>query len=179
MEYPKKIKLNSEKLKKLVTDKGLLITEGRATSEEIEKIEREMNELDEQIKQLEKSVDLQEFHDKEKAVNETVEKAIEQMKEIQKEIYAKLKQFIPEDLGNDYDRLKKKKERLEEKRNKIALNVQKYNDKIIPLGRKLMKPFLENEFEDYDTLRLEDGEVVCTIFSHLEDFKTRFKKNKK
>ncbi len=174
--YPKLIKLDNEKLTKLVAEKGVLITEGRKVSEEIEKLEVEMQEIDKQLKELEGAVDLTEFHNKEKEISDEVQKCIDRMNEVQKEIYAKLKESIPEDFGTKYDALKNKKENLENDRNKIALKAQKYNDKIIPLGRKLMKPYLEDHFDDYDSIRLEGNEVVCTIFNHLEDFKQNFKK---
>lgn len=176
MEYPRKIKIENAKLKKLIDEKGVLVTEGRALSEEIESLDREMHELDEQIKQLEKSVNIEEFHVKEKEIADRVDQCIKEMKEVQQQIFAKMKEHIPDEFGKEYDALKEKKEKLEERRNKIALKAQKYNDKIIPLGRKAMQPFLEDRFDDYDTIRVEDGEVVCTIFNHLEDFKNNFNK---
>lgn len=172
----KKITLNDDKLKKLITDKGILITKGRKVSEEIEVLEKEMEKIDGKIKEIEKTINLDEFHEKEKTVSEKVEIAIAEMKEIQKEIHAKLLISIPPELGQKYDEVKKKKEDMETERNKIAIKAQKYNDKIIPLGRKLMKPYLEDIYDDYETIKMEDGEIVCTIFSHLQDFKNNFKK---
>jgi len=176
MTYPKKITIDNEKLKKLITEKSELVNEGRSISIEIEKLEKDMEELNVQIAQIEKTVNIEEFHEEERKISEEVNKAIERMKAIQQEIYNKIKDFVPKEMGDEYDELKKKKEALEEKRNKIALKAQKFNDKIIPLGRKVMKPFLEDAFDDYDSIRLDNGEIVCTIFNHLEDFKANFKK---
>jgi hypothetical protein len=59
------------------------------------------------------------------------------------------------------------------------LKAQKYTDKIIPLARKAMSEFLEDQYDDYDSLKLEDGKIVCTIFNHLDEWKANFNKRKK
>jgi len=108
-----------------------------------------------------------------------MEACIKDMDNIKKDIYAKIKKETPQRLRDDYDKAKKSKEKLEIERNKIALKAQKYNDKIIPLSRDLMKPHLQNEFEDYDTIFIKDDKMIATIFSHLEDWKIIFNKKRK
>lgn len=174
--YPKIIKLENDKLKKYIQSKSELITTGRAISVEIENIEKQLEEIDLKIQEAEKTVDIDDLHAKEKEVSETVEKAIASMEEIKKEIFARMEEKVPQELHTEYDEAKKLKGEKEEERNKIAINAQKYNDKIIPLGKKLMKPYLTDEYEDYDSIKIEDGEVVATVFSHLNDFKNNFKK---
>ena len=71
------------------------------------------------------------------------------------------------------------KQELETERNKIALSAQKFNDLIIPLSRDLIKPSLQDEYEDNDTIMIKDGEIVASIFSHLNDFKIQFNTRKK
>lgn len=174
--YPRKIKIEDNKLKKLLTEKADLIIKGRATSEEIEKLEVEMEGIDSQLKEVEKSVDISDLKEKGSLINERVEQCIKEMKEIEEEIGVRMREKSPTELVDKYDELKKKKEDLETERNKIALKAQKYNDKLIPLGRKAMKPFLEDDYDDYETIKIEDGEIVATIFNHLNDFKTNFNK---
>jgi predicted nucleic acid-binding Zn-ribbon protein len=178
MEYPKVITLENDKIAKLLQEKSDLVTTGRTISEEIEKLEADMQDIDNKMKEIEKTVDVTEFSAREKEVTNTVEKAIADMNQIQSEIRAKMLSNIPKELGDTYDSLKKQKEEKETERNKVALKVQKYNDKIIPLGRKLIKPHLEDTFDDYETIGLVDGKVTATIFNHLEDFKTMFNKKK-
>ena len=132
--------------------------------------------VDQEIMVAEKAVDLSEFQEKQLEITNAVEGYIEQMKTVQKEMFSKLKDSVDSGLYKKYDILKEQKEKLEESRNKVALKAQKYNDKIIPLGRKLMEEYLENEYDDYDSIKIEDGEIVCTIFNHLDDFKKKFKK---
>jgi fructose-specific phosphotransferase system component IIB len=177
--YPRETKLENPELKGLIEEKGKLVNEGRGVSVEIEKLEAEMTETEEALIAEEKKVDLKEFHKKEKAITKRMEKCIKDIEEVKQGIYAKIKAETPQELRDKYDTLSKQKEEKEIERNKIALSAQKFNDKIIPLSRELMKPLLQDEYEDYDTIMIKDGEMVCAIFSHLDDFKTQFNTKKK
>ncbi len=176
MEYPKIITLENEKLSKLLAEKSELVTTGRAMSEEIEKLEAEMHQIDDEMKKIEKTVDISSFKAREQEITSKVEVAIKEMEQIQSEIKELMVAAIPAELGSKYATLKEEKDKKENERNKIALKVQKYNDKIIPQGRKLMKPYLEDNYDDYDTISLKDGKIVASIFNHVEDFKANFKK---
>lgn len=179
MEYPRIIKLENEELKSFILEKGKLVEQGRAKSEEIEKLEIEMAEIEKQLIDEEKKIDLKEFKKKEKSITKRMEKCIADINTVKEAIYAKIKANTPQELRDKYDEAKKLKEEKETERNKIALSAQKYNDKIIPLSRDLMKPLLQDEFEDYDTIVIKDGEIIASIFSHLEDFKINFNKTRK
>ncbi len=176
MLYPKTITIENDKLRTLLEKKGELINIGRAKSEEIENTEKEMEEINLQLIEEEKKVNIDDLLEKEKEQTLIVEECIAKMKDVKKEIVDRMMTQVPQELHSKYDELKKKKEELETERNKIALKAQKYNDKIIPIGKEMMKPFLEDQYEDYDSLALIDGEIVATIFSHLNDFKTNFRK---
>jgi len=174
--YPKTITIQNDKLKTLLQKKAELVEIGRAKSVEIEQLEKEMEETDKKIQEEEKKVDISDINEKQKAVGAKVDEAIKEMEVLKKEIFDRMIKQVPAELHTKYDTLKKKKEELENARNKIALKAQKWNDKIIPLGREIMKPFLTDMYDDYDSLSLEDGQIVATIFSHLQDFKNNFKK---
>lgn len=174
--YPKIVTIENNKLKDLLVKKGELVKVGREKSDEIETLEKEMSEIDIKIQEEEKKVNIDDLLEKEKVETKIVEECIERMKLIKKEIFDRMNTEIPHDLHNKYDELKKKKEELEEERNKIALKAQKYNDKIIPLAKVSMKPFLQDQYDDYDTLQLQGEEIVATIFNHLTDWKNNFKK---
>lgn len=176
MIYPRTITIENEPLKNLILKKSELVSKGRAKSEEIETIEKQMAEIDAQIQAEEKKVNIDDFLEEEKKLVETVNKAIEDMEVIKQNIFDHIKAQVPPELYVNYETLEKNKAVMEEERNKIAIKAQKYNDKIIPIAREMMKPFLEDQYEDYDSLYVENGEIVATIFSHLNDFKTKFKK---
>lgn len=178
MVYPKTVTIESNKLKELMEKKGELVTIGRGKSEEIEKVELEMEEIDKKVQEEETKVDISDLNDRQKEIAARVDVAIAEMEEVKKEIYARMIAQVPDALHKQYDELRKKKEDLETDRNKIALKCQKYNDKIIPMGRELMKPFLNDQYEDYETLYLDNGEIYATIFSHMQEFKNNFKKRK-
>jgi len=177
--YPREIKIVNDELKGLIEAKSKLVNEGRAKSVEIEKLEAEMEEVNKALIEEEKKVDLKEFHTKEKAITKRMEKCIKDIEVVKNAIYAKIKAETPQELRDKYDGLAKQKEEVETERNKIALEAQKYNDLIIPLSRELMKPSLQDEYEDNDTIMIKDGEIVASIFSHLNDFKVQFNTKKK
>lgn len=174
--YPRTVNIESDKLKGLLVKKGELITLGRGKSSEIETLEQELTEIDLKVQEEEKKVNIDDLLEREKAETKTVEECIEKMKAIKQEIYERMKAQTSPDLHTKYDEVKKKKEDLELERSKIAIKAQKFNDKIIPLAKVLMKPFLQDQYDDYDTLQLEGDEIIATVFNHLNDFKTNFKK---
>ena len=176
MLYPKNVTIENDKLKALLQKKGELIAIGRGKSEEIEQLEKEMEETDKLVQEAEKKVNIDDLLEKEKVETKIVEECIEKMKVIKQEIFDRMMAQTPPELRTKYDELKKKKEDLETERNKTALKAMKYNDKIIPLAKEMMKPFLEDQYDDYDTLALDGDEIVATIFNHLSDWKANFKK---
>ena len=172
------ITFTNEKLLKLLSEKEVLVNEGRAVSEEIEKMEAELPLIDVEVMEAEKSVDITDLNEKANQATEDFNAVVKRMEDIRDEIYARMKKVIDPNLYKKYDDIKKSIADLEEKRNKIALKAQKYTDKIIPLTRKEMVKFLEDEFEDYESIKLENGIIVGTIFNHLEEFKTNFRNKK-
>ena len=173
------IKIDNPKLKKLIIEKSELVTMGRAKSEEVEAMETRMNDIDIKVQAYEKTVNISDLKDKGDEIAKRMQGCIDELKEVEKEIYTRMKKDAPAELYAEYEDLKKQKGDLETERNQIALKVQKFKDKIIPMAQKIMKPLLENEFEDYQGIDVVEGELEATIFSHLEDFKENFIKNKK
>ena len=171
MDYPRTVVLENDKLKSLLEEKTDLVLIGREKSQEIEDIERNMDAIDKEIQGIEKQTDTKDIDAKAKVITDEMNEILERAKLVKDELKARLKAAVPQMLVDQYEENDKKKTELEEERNKIALKVQKKNDKIIPLGRKLMAPYLQDEFEDFDTLRLEEGKIIATIFSHLDMFK--------
>ena len=173
------VEIKDNKLKDLIEKKSALIMEGRAVSEEVEATEVQMKEVDDKLVAAEKLVDITDLDVKAKDITDRFNVIQEDMNALNKEVMERLSANAPKEFKEEYDALKVKKDELEEKRNKIALNAQKYNDKIIPLTRKLMKPFLEDEFDDYEGVSIENDIIVGRIFNHVEDFKSSYRaKNK-
>lgn len=169
-------KLDNPKLKKLLQEKTDLILEGREKSQEVEELEQEMNQIDIEIQALEKTVDLSEIEAKAKDITDRMNIVMTEMQNVEKEIYEKVKVAVPQELKDKYAEKKRLKEKFENERNRIALKVQKKKDLIIPLTQRIAKSLLQDEFEDYSDVRLENGEVILEFFSHLEDWKEAHRK---
>src|SRR3990167_7749187 len=174
--YPKTITLESDKLKKLLEIKAELVTQGRVISDEITQKEADMEQIDKEIQAIEKTVETDDIKKRAEETTRRFNEVVKDMDLVKKELYDKMKAGVGSELPAKYEAAKEETEQLENKRNKIALKVQKYTDKIIPLGRKLMRPHLEAEGDDYDTLRIENGWIVGTIFNHFDDYKKAFYK---
>lgn len=179
MEYPRTVKLENEKLKNLLEEKEGLVLMGQDLTAEIETKEEELKKIDEEIQTAEKTADVADLVEKAKAITDEFNAVVEKMETVKKETFDRIKSFVPAELYERYTATEKSKEELEEKRNKIGLKIQQKKDKIIPITRKLMKPHIQDEYEDFDSIRLENGEIISTIFNHLEDFKNRFSTRKK
>lgn len=172
-KYPRVVTLDNPELKGLLQKKNDMVLKGREISLEIEDKEKEMDAIDTQIKEVEAKVDIKEFEDQAKEVTDKMNALLLEMKEVEKAIYAKITANVPEEFKNQYDKKLEEKAGLENDRNKVALKIQKLKDLIIPMTQKIAKPYLTEEFEDFNDIRLENGEIVLEIFSHLEDFKNR------
>lgn len=178
MEYPRTVSFEDADLRELLKEKNDLILEGREVSVEIEQLEVEMKAADEAITAIEKAVDAKDLNEEADVLTKDMNVVFEKMQDVKKRLGERLKAAVAPEAIAVYENAKNKKEELENKRNKIGLKVQQFNDKIIPITRDLMKPYLNDEFEDYDTVRIEDGKIVGTIFSHMESFKEAFAKRK-
>lgn len=173
-EYPRTVKLDDSELKELLEQKEELVFSGRELSETIDEREKEMQKIDEEIQAAEKTADLTDINARAQEVTDSFNEIVTKMEAIKQEMFDRAKAMVPPELYTQYEAKKKEKEDLEIERNKIGLKIQQKNDKIIPIGRRAMKPHLKDMFEDYDTLRIENEEVIGTIFNHVDDFKKQF-----
>lgn len=176
--YPRKVIIKSDKLKDLLERKSELVEQGRGVSEIMEKNEIRMDEIDKEITKIERDVDTSDIDQEARDLTERMNEIGKEMDAIKEKLHERLISSIPIELKDEYETLKKENDKLEKNRHKIAMKATKFSDKIIPVTRKLMKDKLENIYEDFETIKIEDGEIVGTIFSHLEEFENRFKKRK-
>ena len=176
MDYPRTVILENDKIRQLLIEKQELVLKGREISMAIDEKDEEMTEIDKKMQEEEKKVDTSDLVEIAKQYSDEFNALSAKMDELQKQRYDRLMANTPSEPREQYDTAKKMKEELEVERNKVGLKIQAKSDNIIPRARKLMQPYLMDEFDDYDSIRLEEGNVVSTIFNHLEDFKTQFRK---
>jgi len=178
--YPRRVKLDHPKLLKLELEKGELIEQGREFSRQIEETELEMGKIDIRLQAQEAKVDVADLKEKGKAIIKDMDNVANEFKNkiqaVEKEIFERMSKQTDPELRKKHQELEKIKKDLETERNKKALKAQQIKDRIIPLTRRLMTPHLENDYEDIYDVKLENGEMIGTIFSHLADFETKFRK---
>jgi seryl-tRNA synthetase len=179
MQYPRIIKLDNPKLKKLITDKESLIKTGRGISAEIDLIKESMDSTEKKLIAEERKVDVKDLVALSGPKKKQVEALLKEFEGLQKQIYERIKANTPQELRDQYETLKKQKDDKESDLNKLGHKVQKVKDKIIPLVQKLGKPHLEDEWEDFNTTKLdEDGTPILEIYSRLEEWKATQRQNK-
>ncbi len=181
--YPRIIKLTDKNLLKLEQEKGQIIEEGRVITQKIESLEVEMGKIDVRLQKEEAKVDIKDLKEQGNKISKEMDVSVkyytDEIKKIQQAIFDRMSEKTDSELRKQHEELKKQKEILETERNKKALKAQKFKDRIIPLARKLLKPHLENEYEDFYDIKLENGEIVGSIFSHLDEFEKNYQKRKK
>ncbi len=181
--YPRIIEIDNSKLIELEQQKGALIEEGREFSRQIEALELEMGKINTRLEKEEAKVDIKDLKIISEKIGKQMDESLkyyrEEIKKVQKDIFNRMKAKTDPKLREQYEELTKQKELLETERNKKALKAQKFKDRIVPLARKLMKPFLQNKYEDFYDIQLKDGKMVGQIFSHLDEFEKNFEKKQK
>lgn len=174
--YPRQIEIENAKLKDLMEKKGKLITEGRTISLRLDEIEAKQIAIDKALVDEEKKIDISDIDADAQVITEEFNALKARMDAVNLAIRKRLSEKVPAELKAEYDSLNAEKIELEEKRNKVAIKAQKYNDKIIPMVREILKPQLLDEYEDFGSVKIEDDKIKGEIFSHLEEFKANFKK---
>ena len=172
------VELENVKLFKLIEDKDALVKVGRKISSELETLEFKINKLQEKEKVITGKYEPKDLLARGEIVRLQMERNMKEFNKVSAEIHqAKLDQ-IPKSMKDDHYALMKIREEKEEERNKIALKIQKIKDKLIPILKKEITPFLK-EYEDTQTVELKNGKIVVETFSYLEDFKKQFKNKKR
>jgi len=178
MSYPRKIELENDQLKTFLIEKGEVVNDGRKLTTDIELIEKKQATINNELLDHEKKIDISQFDAEIAEVTELINTANERSNDLKKRIGEHLKANAPQDLIDEYHSLDAKRKELEKERSQLAIQAQKYNDRIVPLARDLLKPHLENEYEDYETLKIEGDKVAGYIFSWLDDWKKKFAQRK-
>lgn len=171
MSYPRTITIDNPKLKTLLEKKTELVLEGREISAEIDEKAQQMENIDKAIQEKEKTANIAELDPIIADINKRMEGLMAEMDSVKQEIFKRCKAVVPPNMAIDYEQAKSDKEGLENKRNKVGLKIQKLKDRIIPMVQKEVKPLLTDDFEDLGDVRVENGEVVIDIISHLEAWK--------
>jgi predicted nucleic acid-binding Zn-ribbon protein len=171
------MQITNKKIISLLTDKDLLVKDGRAISKEIEKIDVKIKKCEDKEKAITGKVEPKELGEEAEKLKAQINELVKKFEKVSGDIFNEKMAGIPKDLETEHKDLLKLKEERERERNKIALKVQKIKDRVVPLIQKEVAPHLE-EYEDIESISIKGGVAEVKTFSHLEEFKARFKKNK-
>jgi hypothetical protein len=169
------IELNNPKLYKLIQEKDALVKSGRKISSELETVQFKIDKLVDKEKIITGKHDNKDLMTQGEIIRLELERTMKKYDDIAEKIRLDKLAQIPKTIEEEHKALMKKRSDLEAERNKIALKIQKYKDKIVPTLKKSIKPFLK-EYDDTETVEIKDGKILVKTFNYLEDFKSKFKK---
>lgn len=172
------IKIENKKLVKYLTDKDRLVSEGRAVSVEIDKIEKKIEKCESKEKEITASIQPKELGDEAEALKKEINDLMLKFEKVAGELTKLKLAGIPKKLETEHKDLLKLKEKKERERNKIALKVQKIKDRAIPIIQKVVAPQL-NEYEDIQTATVKGDTVRVKVYSRLDEWKESYNKKNK
>lgn len=174
----KTIKLDNKKIVAFLNEKDEILKELHSVIKEIDVVNKKQLKNIEKQKKITEKTEPKELIEQGRVIQEAINEQFKKLDEIGDEIHKLKLAAIPEKTKEEYFELKAKHEELETLRNKLGLKIQKIKDRVIPMIQKETKKHLE-EFEDIENPKVVGEEVVIGVYSHLEDWKKKFKaKNK-
>lgn len=180
------ITIENKKVFDFLKQKDDLVNEGRKISAKIEEIEKKTLILEKKEKAITGKVKVpKELSDRGEALVKEINEKTRELEKLGADIEKTKLDAIPADMKAEHLALLAEKEKLERDRNKVALKVQKIKDRVIPIIQKEVKPILRKEkkieidigkYEDIETAKIKDGQVVIDTFNYLQDFRQKFNK---
>lgn len=174
----KTIKITNPKLKEYLLLSEKEIVKGRTLSQELEEIEKEIETLNNNEKEITSKIEPKELIEKGHEINNKIQELIKELSEVTKKIQDIKIEAIPKDMYNRHYELRDIREKKERERNKVALKIQKIKDRIKPEISKAVKSKLE-EFEDVSNAEIVGDEIVISIYNRIYDVKEALRGNKK
>jgi predicted nucleic acid-binding Zn-ribbon protein len=171
------MQITNTRITKLLTDKDTLVHEGRKISKEIEKMEKRIETLSDKEREITGKVEPVELGKEAEKLQAEIRARLAEFDKVSKAIMEEKMSAIPKDIEEEHKKLLADIETAERERNKIALKVQKIKDRVVPLIKKEVAPLLK-EYEDIESIEVKGEVANVKVFSYLEEFKTRFNKNK-
>lgn len=163
---------------KLLTEKDELIKQGRAISGQLDELQKEIDVYVEKEKAITAEVDPKELIEQGDVLRNEINAKVKELEAVADKIREAKLAAIPEDMKKEHLALNDKREKLENERNKIGLQVQKIKDRVVPKIQKISTKHL-GEYEDLLTANAKDGKVIIEKFSHLQEWKRQFEERRK
>lgn len=162
------------KIKKQIDE---TVAAGREKSAEIDEVQKRIDELTNEEMEITGKIEPEDLVKKGDELRDQINVLIKELEEVADGIKKAKLDAIPTEIEKEHLSLNSKREKLEQQRNKLALKVQKFKDKLIPRLQKRVVSELE-EFEDLLSAELVDGVIEVKKFSHLAEWKKRWQSNR-
>ncbi len=108
MTYPRKIKIENEKLKQLLAEKDTLVMQGRKLNETIETYVENMKEVENKLIEEEKKVDISIFATEAEECTNEMNALMAKMQAVQKKMFDYIRENTPQELRTEYEVIEKK-----------------------------------------------------------------------
>jgi uncharacterized protein YoxC len=168
----------NKKLREYLVEKDEIVKKARKISVELEVVDKTLEEMKTEQRKFTEECIPSELIAKGDALKDKINKEIEELEKIGKEIQDVKVAAIPKEKVKAYEEMKKTKEGMEQDRAKLALKVQKIKDRVAPIIHKEMKPHL-GEYDDIETATLKGEKILVETFNYLEEWKAKFKEQNK
>lgn len=172
------ITIENKKLYDLIEMKDGLVKIGRKISSELETLEFKIKKYQDKEKVITAKTEPKDLMTRGEIIRLELDRAMKEFEKIAEEIQKTKLEAVPKNIKDEHFALMKKREEMERERNKIALKIQKIKDKLVPILKKEITPFLQ-EYEDTESVELKEGKILVKTFNYLENWKKAFKNKKR
>lgn len=164
----------------LLEKKDSEISKGRLLSKDIEKNNKRIEELKKIERDITEKVECKELIEEATALAGEIDKKYEILNELYEKVRAEKIKAIPDDVRKEHESLIETNKKIEKQRQRHGEAVQKIKEKVVPTIQKKVAPDLPSEFHDIGTAKLnKEGDVEVEIFSHIDEFKKKFRERTK
>lgn len=174
-----KIVITNPLLVSLVKKKEALVLEGREISKKIEEMETRATELKEIEREYTGKCATPELMAEGERLQKVINDAMEELEKVSKQVRETKLASIPVEIREEHLKLNDDKAKLEKDLNKVGLAIEKIKAKYIPKVQKIARKDLKDEFEDLETSELVGDAIVVSTFSHLTEWKKKFRERAK
>lgn len=170
------LEIENKKMYDLVSQKDQIYEDGLKTIALMEAEDKIIKSFEEQEKRITGKVKPDEkLKEEGDALAVIFNDTLKKLDEIGNKIEAEKMKAIPQEIIDNHKLALKRREELERVHNKEMLKIQKIKDRLIPLIKTSVKPFLQ-EYDDVETAIIKGNKVTFRVYNHIEDYKRKFKK---
>jgi hypothetical protein len=170
------ITIKNARLLEMMKKKDALVVEGRKVYKELDRKQKRIAQLEEREKKLTQKMPTM-HEDRMKKIKKEVERLMKEYNTLHEEAVKDKQEKIPAKIADEHLALLDKKKKLEEEHMKIARQVQKYKDRLLPKIQEACVQYLE-ETEDLGTAQIKRDTIAVQVFDPVQEYKEKIIKQK-